>query len=59
MASDEELQTLINEVETQTIDYLFDKVYERLESPERSLLNIASLFHLKVIGSVKTINRDL
>ena len=44
--SDEELQTLLNKIEAQTIGYLFDKIYERLEPVERSLLKTASLFHL-------------
>ena len=44
--SDEELQLLPSKVEAQTVDYLFDRVYERLEPVERSLLRTASLFNL-------------
>jgi tetratricopeptide (TPR) repeat protein len=41
---DVELAELINDVQGQAIEYLFQEVYQRLEQAERDLLTVASLF---------------
>lgn len=41
-----ELLALADEAEEQAVDYLFDEVFERLDSAERTLLTTASLFNL-------------